>query len=296
MKIRIKASLKQAVNGTAEEDKNGAYKLHSKVVMDGITYEVIKKHQEFGRFGPEFVYDLKDPEGVIVKNVGHKEIRASLKQIDKKAGPWVSEFSEKLLKRYLREFETGRLDAISALRRILQSPVPRDSSELRELKNQIEAIWKKVAPKLDFITLTMSRPSHTAEDVKLAEKVMQALLTEFTGEERISREASESETTSGATYSFDSYIESRRFNRKVYEKAAKNACRLIDERFGTKGANVELIYGMSAKYQTPYCRIKSSENNAWDIADLVAEAFEKYFSSVSVEEDSMGEPKVTFQD
>jgi hypothetical protein len=70
MKLRIKANLRKA-----EEDKNGAYKLHSKVVMDGITYEVIKKYREFGRFGPEFVYDLKDPEGVVVKNVGHKEIR-----------------------------------------------------------------------------------------------------------------------------------------------------------------------------------------------------------------------------
>jgi 5-hydroxyisourate hydrolase-like protein (transthyretin family) len=67
---RIKANLRKA-----EEDENGAYKLHSKVVMDGITYEVIKKYREFGRYGSEFVYDLKDPEGVVVKNVGHKEIR-----------------------------------------------------------------------------------------------------------------------------------------------------------------------------------------------------------------------------
>jgi hypothetical protein len=100
------------------------------------------------------------------------------------------------------------------------------------------------------------------------------------------------------TFCFDSYLESRKFNRKVYTKAAESAIKLIKERMVVpRNERINLKFGMSAKYQTPYVIIETEMiQERWTAADIVEEAFDDYFNSIHIQESNGGDAELTFAD
>lgn len=100
------------------------------------------------------------------------------------------------------------------------------------------------------------------------------------------------------TFCFDAYLESRKFNRKVYTKAAESAIKLIKERMVVpRNERINLKFGMSAKHQTPYVIIETEMiQERWTAADIVEEAFDDYFSSIHIQETMGGDAELTFND
>lgn len=104
------------------------------------------------------------------------------------------------------------------------------------------------------------------------------------------------EATAGAAYEFNGYLESRRFNAKLYHKVGKEIVQKLNEYLGAENtAKVE--FGMSAKYQTPYVILSGiDDGRLYNAADVVAEVLDEYFSSPDIDDDRDGEVKISFRD
>lgn len=101
----------------------------------------------------------------------------------------------------------------------------------------------------------------------------------------------------GASFKISPYLESLRFNEKLYNKAGAAAVKALNEAYGADNELV-LTFNMSAKFQTPYATIDmpKEDNTTWEALDLVAEALNEFFSSVEVVESRHGDLQVTFRD